>query len=135
MEARSRPSNSNILCKTTTFYTPPAAHCFPRQMAWLNAPLRQSNASLSRQQTPTQHYRPLHSITDFYTALLSWGIPLENGYSPAQFLFGRSSEEEQKQINDTLCWTCWSNLECNSSETHCNSVLYLRHCPFDRNSI
>ena len=40
--------------------------------------------------------------------------------------------ERAKVINDTFCWTCWSNLESNSIETYYNSILYLTHCPLDR---
>ena len=55
------------LCKTTTLCTPPAAHCFLKETAWLNVPLRQSNTSSSRQQTPV---RSITSVSK---------TPLENG--------------------------------------------------------
>ena len=68
-------------------------------------------------------YRFVYEVSRRFVRLMTW----TQHFSSLSLLKGRT-----KFINDALCWMCWSNLECNSSETYWNCVLYLMHCPFER---
>ena len=59
-----------------------------------------------------------------FVCLMTW----TQRFSSPLFLRGTT-----KRINDTLCWTCWSGLKCNSTETNSNSMRYLTQFPFYQN--